>query len=84
MADQLERWAHISGVDGFNIAHKTNTGSFKYMIEYFLPELRQRGRFRSESSTQAATAGYVVQGSDRLRDDHAGSAYKWLSNEKMP
>jgi FMN-dependent oxidoreductase (nitrilotriacetate monooxygenase family) len=84
VADELERWADISGVDGFNLAHVTNPGSFKDIIEYLLPELQRRGRFRSESSTDTATARYVFQGRDRLRDDHPGSAYKWLPEKKIP
>lgn len=81
VADELERWADISGVDGFNLAHITNPGSFKDIIKYLLPELRRRGRFRSESARDGATARHIFQGSDRLRDDHPGSAYKWRSDE---
>lgn len=77
VADELERWADISGVDGFNLAHITNPGSFKDIIQYLLPELRRRGRFRSGPSSEGASARYVFQGSNRLRHDHPGSAYKW-------
>jgi len=81
VADQLERWADISGVDGFNLAHITNPGSFEDIIKHLLPELRRRGRFRGESSTDGATARFVFQGADHLRKDHPGSAYKWLSSQ---
>lgn len=83
VADQLERWADISGVDGFNLAHITNPGSFEDIIKHLLPELRHRGRFRGESSADGATARFVFQGSDHLRKDHPGSAYKWLSSESI-
>ena len=84
VADELEMWAERSGVDGFNLAHITNPGSFEDIIKHLLPELRQRGRFRSEVDKEGSTARFVFQGQDRLREDHPGSAFKWSADEKLP
>lgn len=84
VADELERWIEISGVDGFNLAHVTNPGSFEDIIEFLLPELRRRGIFRQGVEKQGATAREVFIGSQRLPEDHPGSKYKWRAGEKIP
>lgn len=84
VADELERWADVSGVDGFNLSHATNPGSFEDIIQYLLPELRRRGRFRSQVDKEGATAREVFLGSTRLPEDHPGSQYKWREGEKIP
>ncbi|KAL7782830.1 Nitrilotriacetate monooxygenase component A/pristinamycin IIA synthase subunit A [Trichoderma afarasin] len=84
VADELERWIEVSGVDGFNLAHVTNPGSFEDIIEYLLPELRRRGVFRSDVEKEGATAREVFIGSKRLPEDHPGSQYKWRAGESVP
>jgi hypothetical protein len=84
VADELERWIEISGVDGFNLAHITNPGTFEDIIEFLLPELRRRGIFRTSVEKEGATAREVFIGSRRLPEDHPGHAYKWRSGETIP
>jgi FMN-dependent oxidoreductase (nitrilotriacetate monooxygenase family) len=84
VADELERWIEVSGVDGFNLAHIANPGTFEDIIEFLLPELRRRGRFRSEVDNEGATAREVFIGSKRLPEDHPGSKYKWRAGETVP
>jgi FMN-dependent oxidoreductase (nitrilotriacetate monooxygenase family) len=84
VADELERWIEISGVDGFNLAHITNPGTFEDIIQYLLPELRRRGLFRTSVEDEGATAREVFIGSKRLPKDHPGHEYKWESSEKAP
>jgi hypothetical protein len=84
VADELERWFDISGVDGFNLAHVVNPGTFEDIIQYLLPELQRRGRFRTEMEQEGATAREVFLGSKRLLDDHPGSKYKWRAGEESP
>ncbi|KAL4733791.1 luciferase-like domain-containing protein [Aspergillus similis] len=86
VADELERWVEISGVDGFNLAHITNPGSFEDIIEFLLPELRARGLFRETAAKEGATAreAYLGVGQVRLPEDHPGSKYKWRAGETVP
>ncbi|KAK8043343.1 Dimethyl-sulfide monooxygenase [Apiospora rasikravindrae] len=82
VADELERWVDVAGVDGFNLAHITNPGSFEDIIEFLLPELRARGLFRNgDEGVEGVTAREVFIGSRRLPDDHPGSKYKWRAGE---
>lgn len=84
VANELEKWAEITGVDGFNLAHVTNPGSFEDIITYLIPELQRKGLFRTEIEKEGTTARGVFQGNDRLRPDHPGSAYKWAAGEDAP
>ncbi|KAJ5188953.1 Nitrilotriacetate monooxygenase component A/pristinamycin IIA synthase subunit A [Penicillium cf. griseofulvum] len=84
VADELERWVEISDVDGFNLAHIVNPGTFEDIIEFLLPELRRRGVFRDEIKKEGATAREVFIGSQRLPEDHPGSKYKWRAGETIP
>lgn len=45
VVDELERWVEVAGVDGFNLAHLTNPGSFEDIIHFVIPELQKRGLF---------------------------------------
>jgi len=84
VADELERWVDIAGVDGFNIAHIHNPGTFEDVIELLLPELRARGLFRTNVEKEGATAREVFIGEKRLPEDHYGSQFKWRAGEKIP
>ncbi|KAJ6170968.1 hypothetical protein N7470_000035 [Penicillium chermesinum] len=84
VADELERWVDIAGVDGFNIAHIHNPGTFEDVIEFLLPELRARGLFRTKVDKEGATAREVFIGKRRLPEDHYGSQFKWRAGEKIP
>ncbi|CAK7206048.1 hypothetical protein SEUCBS139899_008831 [Sporothrix eucalyptigena] len=94
VADELERWFEEGGVDGFNLAHVTNPGSFEDIIAYLLPELRRRGRFREAGSgKEGATAREVFLGDNeftsplspsRLPPDHPGSKYTWHAGQPPP
>jgi FMN-dependent oxidoreductase (nitrilotriacetate monooxygenase family) len=44
VADELERWVDVGGVDGFNLAYVITPGSFEEFVELVVPELRRRGR----------------------------------------
>ena len=84
VADELEHWFEVGGVDGFNLAHVTNPGSFEDIISYLLPELRRRGRFRQGVGKEGATAREVFIGTARLPSDHPGSKYTWRAGQPAP
>ncbi|KAL4773272.1 luciferase-like domain-containing protein [Aspergillus nidulans var. acristatus] len=85
VADELERWVEISGVDGFNLAHITNPGSFEDIIEFLLPELRARGLFRETVAKEGATAreAYLGVGQVRLPEDHPGTTQHCQFNPNL-
>ncbi|KAK7755990.1 hypothetical protein SLS62_001932 [Diatrype stigma] len=81
VVDELERWADISGVDGFNLGHITNPGSFEDIIQWVIPELQARGRFRTGVEKEGVTAREVFFGQAHLLDDHPGHQFKWKIDE---
>lgn len=84
VTDELGRWVDIADVDGFNLAHVTNPGTFEDIIEYLLPELERRGLYSAKVEKESATARDVIFGSSRLPEDHPGGRYKWKTGEKIP
>lgn len=81
VVDELERWADVTGVDGFNLSHVVNPGSFEDIAEFVIPELQRRGLFRTGVEKEGATAREVFFGQKRLLDDHTGSQYKWVNSD---
>ena len=74
----------VADVDGFNLAHIVNPGTFEDIIEYLLPELERRGLYTTKVEKEGATAREVIFGSSRLPEGHPGSKYKWRVGEKIP
>lgn len=62
MAGELERWADVADVDGFNLYYLVNPGTFEDIIEFVLPELRKRGLFREEVEKGGIMAREVYLG----------------------
>jgi hypothetical protein len=83
IADELERWVEEADVDGFNLSHITNPGSFEDIIEFVLPELRKRGLFRAEAP-KGITAREQLLGQRKLLDDHYGSRFRWEAGKDKP
>jgi FMN-dependent oxidoreductase (nitrilotriacetate monooxygenase family) len=48
VADQLESWMDETGIDGFNLAFAVAHESMRDVVEFIVPELQRRGRYRTE------------------------------------
>ncbi|KAI2605094.1 DszA family xenobiotic compound monooxygenase [Hypoxylon fragiforme] len=73
VADVMEEWVDVAGVDGFNLGYVITPGSFEDALEYLVPELRRRGRYPPAEED----GGRMVY----LRDDHPGFRYKYDTYE---
>ena len=76
VADQLEQWVAETDVDGFNIAYATTPGTFEDFVEHVVPELRRRGRVRSEYEGSTLRENLFGAGRKRLPNDHPGASYQ--------
>lgn len=83
VVDELERWVEVADIDGFNLAHITNPGSFEDIIDFVIPELQKRGLFRTEIEKEGATAREAILGSPGLLPDHPGSKFRWHAEEEI-
>ena len=77
VVDLMEQWIDEGNVDGFNLSHIVNPGSFEDIIEFVIPELRERGLFRAKPEKEGVPAREVFFGQARLLDDHPGHQFKW-------
>ena len=84
VVDELERWVEVADVDGFNLSHITNPGSFEDIIDFVIPELQTRGLFRTEVEKKGATAREAYLASRWLLEDHPGRRFRWHADEEVP
>ncbi|KAB8261587.1 luciferase-like domain-containing protein [Aspergillus pseudonomiae] len=80
VADILQRWVDVAGVDGFNFSYAVSPGTFEDMIEYLFPELRRRGVIWDDYEVKGGSAreNYFQDGlGSRLREGHPGREYAW-------
>lgn len=76
VADVLEEWVNVADVDGFNIGYIISPASFEDVTELLVPELRKRGLYDALPGRTLREKIYG-EGQRSLRDDHAGSQYKY-------
>lgn len=81
VVDELERWAEVADLDGFNLSHIVSPGSFEDIIEWVLPELRRRGLFRQVVEKEGVTAREAFLGQSSLLNDHPGRKYRWEATD---
>ncbi len=74
VADSLEEWIDVTGVDGFNIAYAVTPGTFEEFVEYVIPILQERGLVRKEY--EDGTLRKNLFGSDYLPDHHHGRQFR--------
>lgn len=48
VADKIQYWVEETGIDGFNLTQFLSPGSFRDFIELVIPELQERGLYRTE------------------------------------
>ncbi|KAA8911488.1 luciferase-like domain-containing protein [Sphaerosporella brunnea] len=84
VADQLQRWVDVAGVDGFNLSYAISPGSFEDMVKWLWPELKRRGVFWDGYEFETTRENYLADGKGpRLRSDHPGSRFTWNSDEEL-
>jgi FMN-dependent oxidoreductase (nitrilotriacetate monooxygenase family) len=87
VADELERWAEVADVDGFNLSYASIPETFEDIIEYLIPELRRRGVFWDDYTVPGGTLreNYLgIKGASRLSDTHPGAKRFWKAGEDAP
>lgn len=85
VADEMERWVREADVDGFNIGYVTTPGTFEDVVDLLVPELRRRGVYPGPLEEQLTARERIYgKGQKGLRDDHAGSRYKYDVYQEEP
>ncbi|WP_026532578.1 LLM class flavin-dependent oxidoreductase [Arthrobacter sp. H41] len=75
IADELQSWVEETDVDGFNLAYAITPGTFEDVIKYVVPELQERGAYRTGYGEGTLRNKLFGKG-DRLPDEHRGSSFR--------
>jgi len=70
IADTLEEWVDVGGIDGFNMIPCTQPGSATDLVDMVIPELQRRGRFKTEYAGATLREHFVGPGHARLDPKH--------------
>ena len=76
VADKIEQWVDYTGLDGFNLRQFITPETIRDFVEYVVPELQKRGRYRSSYETSTLREHMFGAGHQRLFDEHPASAYR--------
>ncbi|SLE72811.1 Xenobiotic compound monooxygenase, DszA family [Mycobacteroides abscessus subsp. bolletii] len=76
VADELERWIDEGGLDGINLAYHVSPGSFEDFVEFVVPELQKRGRYRTAYEGSTLRENLFGEGITKVADTHPAAAYR--------
>lgn len=82
VADQLEEWVDEGGLDGINLAYHVSPGSFEDFVEYVVPELQKRGRYRTEYEGSTLRESLYGAGRPQVMDTHPAAQYRGAFADK--
>lgn len=83
VAEQLIRWIDETGIDGFNLTRTVAPESHQDFIRYVIPELQQRGRYKT-SYSEGSLRHKLFQQGDHLVDHHPVQQFRCLSSNSSP
>lgn len=86
VADEIENWVDVAGVDGFNFTYAITPGSFEDIVELLIPELQRRGLVWNDYPKEGLTFRENLYGIDRedptfLKPDHPAYNLRWKEGE---
>ena len=77
VADELERWAEESGVDGFNICAAVRPADLERSAALVTPELRRRGLLPAPGGEPVTLRERIGGAGPHLPATHPGAAHRW-------
>ncbi|KAK6465437.1 luciferase-like domain-containing protein [Scheffersomyces coipomensis] len=86
VADQIEHWVDVSGVDGFNLTYAVTPATYEDIVEYLIPELRKRELVWDDYPKENLTFRenlYGIEGEDPsyLSKTHPAHDLRWKADE---
>lgn len=76
VAEGLLSWIDETGLDGFNLTRTVTPESYESFIEYVVPELQNRGRYKT-AYDEGTLRHKLFSSGHRLTPNHPGSAYRF-------
>jgi hypothetical protein len=85
VADAIEKWLDEDNIDGINLVQYHTPDTARDFIEYVVPELRRRGRYREAyNDGETLRERLFGAGQARLPDYHYGARYRDHNRLKEP
>jgi FMN-dependent oxidoreductase (nitrilotriacetate monooxygenase family) len=81
IADQLESWMDETGIDGFNLAFAVAHESMRDVVDFIVPELQRRGRYRT-AYDDGTLRQKVFGNGPHLPPEHVGRQVQIVGAEK--
>ncbi|CAK9439683.1 uncharacterized protein LODBEIA_P37830 [Lodderomyces beijingensis] len=86
VADEIENWVDVSGVDGFNLTYAITPGSFEDVVDLLIPELQRRGLVWDDYPKEGLTFRENLYGTDGddptyLKPDHPAYDLRWREGQ---
>ena len=75
VADQLEAWIEETDLDGFNLTFAVRPETFCDVVDWLVPELQRRGRYKKSYAEGSLREKLFRQ--SRLGASHPASKYRW-------
>ena len=75
VADQLEAWIDETDLDGFNLAFVVRPETFADVVDFLVPELQRRGRYKTAYTK--GTLREKLVGKARLGAEHPAARHRW-------
>jgi hypothetical protein len=76
IADQLQFWQEETGLDGFNLTQHLTPHTFRDFIDLVVPELQNRGLYRTSYEPGTYRERLLGPGIARLPASHPGAAHR--------
>ena len=80
VAAEIERWVEGTDLDGFNLRQFLSPGTAEDFIEYVVPELQKRGRYRRSYEESTFRERLFGAGVTRLPAVHPAARYRLGAN----
>ncbi|KAG5419097.1 hypothetical protein I9W82_002864 [Candida metapsilosis] len=86
VADEIENWVDVAGIDGFNFTYAITPGTFEDIVELLIPELQRRGLVWEDYPKDGLTFRENLYGIERedptyLKPDHPAYNLRWREGE---
>ena len=76
VAEQLISWIDETGLDGFNLTRTVSPESYEDFIEFVIPELQQRGRYKTQYAPGTLREKMFASAGPHLPPDHPGASWR--------
>jgi long-chain alkane monooxygenase len=76
VADQLEHWIDVTGIDGFNLCYAVAPETMTDVVDLLVPELQKRGRYKREYTGGSLREKLFGGGKARLTAPHPATTFR--------